>query len=74
MSRMTSMSKELEETANRIIRQRVGQWVSYTFEKEWLPYIVEEIKQDMHVQIKHLANSAGFTVDVQYTPKLKDMP
>lgn len=69
---LKSMNADLEETANRIIRDRVSQWVRYTFEKEWLPYIVDEIKEDMHVQIKHCANAAGFKVDVTYTPKPKD--
>ncbi len=67
-----SLSEALTETANKIIEQRVRQWVSYTFEKEWLPYIVNEIKDDMHVQIKHVMDSAGFKVDVTYTPKHKE--
>ncbi len=65
------MNGALEETANRIIKDRVRQWVSYTFEKEWLPHIVEEIRKDMHVQINWCADAAGFKVDVTYTPRPK---
>lgn len=68
---IASLNEALENTANRIIRDRVSQWVRYTFEKEWLPHIVDEIQEDKRVQIKHAMDSVGFKVDVTYTPKPK---
>ncbi len=69
---LKSMNEALTETANKVIEDRVRQWVSYTFDKEWLPYIVKEIKDDMHFTIQQCAESAGFKVEVTYTPKPKD--
>lgn len=68
---LSLMNEALEEAANKIINDRVSQWIRYTFEKEWLPYIVREIKEDVHIQIQHCADNAGFKVDITYTPKPK---
>lgn len=66
-----SMNEQLTEAASRIIRDRVSQWVRYTFEKEWLPHIVREIEAEVHVQIVNTMDYHGFKVSVTYTPQAK---
>lgn len=65
-----SLDDQLKRMAHEIIEDRVEQWATYHFEKEFLPALKHEIKERLLVQIlTSFERHQGIQLDITFQPK-----